>query len=200
MIALYQIIGFLIALTVHEFMHAWTANYLGDSTAKYAGRVSLNPIAHIDPVGTVILPLLLIITGAPVIGWAKPVPINPNNFQNPRLGSALTALAGPMANLLTALALAAVTKLPSIQGTTFETFLFAAILINLFLMLFNLVPIPPLDGSKVLSLIFPKLEDPRFELYGPFILLAFILVGGASLLLPIVNFLIKLLGLSFSLY
>jgi Zn-dependent protease len=191
MIEVFKILGFLIGLIVHEFMHAWTANYLGDSTARYAGRISLSPIPHIDPLGTIILPLLLLVTGSPIIfGWAKPVPINPNNFQNPRLGEALTSIAGPMANFILAGILAAVLKFPGIQGTAWEVFLVSVIGINLILMIFNLIPIPPLDGSKLLAIVFPKLENPKVELYGFFVLLAFLLLGGFSLVVaPIFVFL-----------
>ena len=175
----------LIAISVHEFMHAWTANYLGDPTAKYARRVTLNPIAHLDPIGT----LMIFLVG---FGWGKPVPINPNNFQNPRLGSALTSLAGPMSNLLMAIALALLLKIPIVNGTLFAQFLLITIQLNLVLMLFNLIPIPPLDGSKVLALVFPELENPKLQIYGIFILLALLFFGG-SIFSTVVSFLMKLL-------
>ena len=175
----------LIAISVHEFMHAWTANYLGDPTAKYARRVTLNPIAHLDPIGT----LMIFLVG---FGWGKPVPINPNNFQNPRLGSALTSLAGPMSNLLMAIALALLIKIPMVNGTLFAQFLMITIQLNLVLMLFNLIPIPPLDGSKVLALVFPEIENPKLQIYGIFILLALLFFGG-SIFSTVVSFLMKLL-------
>jgi len=175
----------LIAISVHEFMHAWTANYLGDPTAKYARRVTLNPLAHLDPIGT----LMIFLVG---FGWGKPVPINPNNFQNPRLGSALTSLAGPMSNLLLAIALALLLKIPMVSGTLFAQFLMITIQLNLVLMLFNLIPIPPLDGSKVLALFFPEIENPKFQIYGIFILLALLFFGG-SIFSAVVSFLMKLL-------
>lgn len=179
----------LLAITVHEFSHAWVASYLGDSTPKNAGRVTLNPLAHLDPLGTIMLLLVR-------FGWGKPVPINPNNFKNPRLGSALTAVAGPTSNFLLASLLALVYKLTSVSGTTFGTFILLAIYMNLVLMIFNLLPIPPLDGSKFFALFFPTLENRKIEAYGPFILIAFILVGGTVFILPVIQFLLKVMGIS----
>jgi Zn-dependent protease len=179
----------LLAITVHEFSHAWVANYLGDSTAKKAGRVTLNPVAHLDPLGTIMLLLVR-------FGWGKPVPINPNNFKNPRLGSALTALAGPTSNFLLANLLAMIYKLGNLAGTTAGVFLLVAIYMNLVLMIFNLLPIPPLDGSKFFALFFPTLESRKVEMYGPFILIVFILVGGTTFIVPVIQFLLKIMGVS----
>lgn len=191
-----QILALMIAITVHEFMHGWTSNYLGDPTPKRSGRLTLNPIAHIDPFGTILLPLLLVLAGIPPIGWAKPVPINPNNYNNPRLGSALTGIAGPMSNFLLATAAAGIYRVVGTSVPLLTAFLSYLIIINLFLMVFNLLPIPPLDGSKFFALIFPALDNPKLELYGPFILLlAIYLFRVTSLLIPIVEFLAtKVLG------
>lgn len=178
----------LLAITVHEFSHAWVASYLGDPTAKRAGRVSLNPLVHLDPLGTIMLLLVR-------FGWGKPVPINPNNFKNPRLGSALTAVAGPTSNFLLANLLALVYKLGSFSGTSAGTFLLLAIYMNLVLMIFNLLPIPPLDGSKFFALFFPALDNPKIEIYGPFVLIAFILVGGATFIIPVIQFILKFMGI-----
>jgi Zn-dependent protease len=186
---LFFAVALLLAITVHEFAHAWVANYLGDPTAKKAGRVTLNPIAHLDPLGTIMLLLVR-------FGWGKPVPINPNNFKNPRLGSALTALAGPTSNFLLANLIALVYKLGNFSGSTFGTFLIVAIYMNLVLMVFNLLPIPPLDGSKFFALFFPVLEDRKIEQYGPFILIAFILVGGTTFILPVIQFFLQVMGIS----
>jgi Zn-dependent protease len=182
-------IAVILAITFHEFSHGWVAHYLGDETAARAGRLTLNPIAHIDPVGTLLLPFLLAIAGLPPIGWAKPVPINPNNFNNPRLGSALTAIAGPVSNFLQASLAAILLKLTIGMSNTLYLFLASVVSINLLLMVFNLIPIPPLDGSKFFGYFIPILEDPKFEAYGPVILLLFIfLFHGVQYLLPIVNF------------
>jgi len=181
----------LLAITVHEFSHAWVANYLGDATAKKAGRVTLNPLAHLDPLGTIMLILVR-------FGWGKPVPINPNNFKNPRLGSALTAVAGPTSNFLLADLLAIIYNLSGIAGTTLGTFMVLAIYMNLVLMVFNLLPIPPLDGSKFFALFFPALESRKLEMYGPFVLIAFILVGGTVFIVPVIQFLLGVLGVSAS--
>lgn len=186
---IYLIIAFFLAITVHEFMHAWTANYLGDQTAAREGRVSLNPIRHIDPFGTVILPALLILAGLPALGYAKPVPINPNNFSNPRLGSALTAVAGPMSNfILAGLSAILYRNLPAFAYN--EVFLYIAF-INIALMLFNLIPIPPLDGSKVLAYVFPGVTSPKAEMIGPIVLLVLIYLGFFRFLVPVISFVLS---------
>lgn len=189
---IFTILALLLAITVHEFMHAWVANYLGDPTPRRAGRITLNPLAHLDPIGTLMMFLVR-------IGWGKPVPINPNNFNNPRLGSALTSVAGPISNLVLAIFLALIFNIPGVSHTIFGQFLVTAIVLNLFLMVFNLLPIPPLDGSKFFALFFPVLDSSHFGAYGFVLLLAFVFLGGTSLLLPIVNFLLNILGVQYNL-
>jgi Zn-dependent protease len=139
----------------HEYMHGWMAYKLGDSTAKDLGRLTLNPLKHMDPVGTVLLPLFLIIAGFGFIGWAKPVPYNPYNLSDQRYGSTKVAFAGPGANLVIALLLAVIVRL-DIVGAQFYLILSWVIFINIFLALFNLIPVPPLDGSKLLLDRFPR--------------------------------------------
>lgn len=187
-----------VSITVHEFMHAWTANYLGDPTAKAMGRVSLNPIAHIDPFGTVLLPLLLLISsgGAFAFGYAKPVQINPLNFKNHRLGEALTSVAGPAGNLFLMLVFAALYKLLPNQNLLFSSLMLMFVQLNAVLMVFNLLPIPPLDGSKVLYSFFPNSKlIGIFESYGPFILIPLVLLFGSYIIRPIVNLIFALLGI-----
>ncbi len=140
----------IISAIFHEYAHAWMALYLGDPTAKKAGRLTLNPLAHIDPFGTIVLPLLLMITSGIFIGYAKPVPINPYNLRDQKYGPAKVAVAGPASNLLIALILSLF-----LRQFTFSSFvqlaLSFAVYINIILALFNLIPIPPLDGSKLLK-------------------------------------------------
>src|SRR5271157_867963 len=160
----FEIIVLLFAICVHESAHAWMANRLGDPTAKMLGRISLNPIVHIDPFGTIIMPLLLILVGFPPFGWAKPTPVDTRNFKNLVRDDILTAVAGPVSNFLTALlsviALAIVVHGSnagigqSFRGadvaTPLEKLFSFAILINVVLGVFNLIPLPPLDGSHVI--------------------------------------------------
>jgi len=145
----------LFAISVHESAHAWTADKFGDPTARLQGRVSLNPIAHIDLVGTIIFPLILAVIGAPVFGWAKPVMVNPYNLRNRRRAGMLISAAGPVSNLLVAagtmvifLVLKNTQLLTSVPLFTILIFL---IIINIYLAIFNLIPIPPLDGSGILE-------------------------------------------------
>lgn len=150
------------SITFHEYMHGYAAYRLGDPTAKNAGRLSLNPLKHIDPFGTVLLPLLLWAGGAPIFGYAKPVPVNPNYFKDIRKGDLITGIAGPAANLAlalvgSALAWVAALALPSgsVQG---YVYVIGAMLVqtNLVLMFFNLIPIPPLDGSSIIPIFLPN--------------------------------------------
>jgi Zn-dependent protease len=138
----------------HEYLHGWMANFLGDPTAKYAGRLTLNPLKHLDPMGTVIMPLFLLFFFGIFIGWAKPVPYNPFNLRDQKWGSTKVALAGPAANFCLALLFGLLLRFFPITG-----FFYAAlgwvVYINIFLGLFNLIPAPPLDGSKILMDIFP---------------------------------------------
>ena len=134
----------------HEYAHAWTAFALGDPTAKNAGRLTLNPVAHIDPFGTVILPLLLMLTEGVFIGYAKPVPFNPFNLNDQKNGPLKVALAGPLSNFLIAVIFSIVLRMATLPE--FWTYAFELVVyINIILGLFNLIPIPPLDGSKVLK-------------------------------------------------
>jgi Zn-dependent protease len=186
MSALISIAAFIIAISVHEYAHAWAAHKAGDDTAKNQGRLTLNPIAHADPIGSVLIPLMLIITNAGfVLGWAKPVQINPNNFRDRRDDEYWVSLAGPLSNYIQALAASIIigiafkTGLLSQQGLGFA-FLNQLVLINIVLGTFNLIPIPPLDGFSVLKFMLPEsMEDTltRIEPMGNFILLFLVISG-----------------------
>jgi len=164
-------------LTFHEFAHAWTGWKCGDDTARLQGRLSLNPIVHIDPVGTVLLPLLMIFmptsVGRFIIGWAKPVPFNPHNLGNPRRDEILIAMAGPAMNLVLAVALVAFARVGLMfhSGEAAELFMSGAAL-SLLLCFFNLIPIPPLDGSHVLR----NVTGMSYEAYANFARFGFIIV------------------------
>jgi Zn-dependent protease len=174
------ILPVIFAITVHEVAHGWIAKKYGDNTASAQGRLTLNPIKHIDLVGTILLPGLLLLTGTGFIfGWAKPVPVDARNFKNPRKDMAIVALAGPISNLLMALAWALLARIGVLIGVEFVSLPLiytgiAGISINLVLALINLLPIPPLDGSRVLTGILPSYwawKYNQLERYGFIILL-----------------------------
>ena len=180
----------LLGITLHEAAHAWSASKLGDNTAKALGRVSINPIKHIDLVGTIIIPAVLLLLGSPFLfGWAKPVPVNWSNLKNPRRDSALVAAAGPLANLLMALVWALVAKVGHGMGESGHFFMlagFAGMLVNSVLMLLNLLPILPLDGGRVVQSLLPARLAYNFgklEPYGFFILIALLATDMLSMVL-----------------
>jgi len=205
---IFQIIAFLFAISVHESAHAWMANLRGDPTARMLGRITLNPIKHIDPVGTVLLPLVAAFTGIPMLGWAKPTPVNPRNFRNPVLDDVLTSVVGPISNF--AVACSATTALLIIRlssGTGRQVIdqvvgpiplhsqsilvplcvlLYELMVINIVLGVFNLIPVPPLDGSHVLRHFLPEPVRRAYDMMGMFGLLILVYFGG--------NFLSKLLS------
>lgn len=161
------IIGFITALTIHEFAHAYTADHLGDPTARYAGRISLNPLNHLDPAGT----LFLVFAG---FGWGKPVPVNPRNFADPRVGQILTSAAGPLANLALALILAIPYNFLLTPNTETWIFIQTVIYLNIVILVFNLLPIYPLDGGNIIApLLSPKVAQYFFQ-YGPVVLFSVI--------------------------
>lgn len=199
----YMGLPLLLAMVLHEYAHGWTANYYGDPTARLQGRLTLNPLAHIDPFGTVILPLMcLLMPGGFFIGWAKPVPIDPRRLRDPRPNMAIIAAAGPGMNFLLALAsaalFAALLKIePSLLGYWGDASLeprqdwlgkvllpvavmcLYSIKINVLLMLFNLIPIPPLDGGRIMTSLLPTrpaLALARVEAYGMLIIVALIVL------------------------
>jgi Zn-dependent protease len=173
----------LLAVTLHEVAHGWVARALGDDTADRLGRLSFNPLKHVDPVGTVLVPGLLYVLAGIVFGWAKPVPVNWDKLRNPRRDMALVAVAGPLANVVMLLAWAAVAKFGLSYGQDyFMTTGLAGIMINAVLIALNLLPVPPLDGSRVVSALLPHdlaLQYGRIEPYGLIILL--VLIGSGAL-------------------
>jgi Zn-dependent protease len=194
----------LLSLTVHEAAHAWTADRLGDPTARMLGRISLNPIVHIDLVGTILLPLIAAFSNLPIIGWAKPVPVDLRRLRHGRRDFAVVAAAGPVSNLLQALALAVLFHALPLEGLTLFNLNWPNVVrraadINVLLALFNLVPVPPLDGGNVLAGVLPPAAAHAFDRLRPFgiiILYALLLTGVlGSLILPPADFLMEMLGL-----
>lgn len=204
----------LIAIVFHELSHGVVANRLGDPTAKMMGRLTLNPIAHIDPVGTVLMPLMLLIftNGQFVFGYAKPVPINPLNFKNPKRDMAISAAAGPITNILLSILSILILKfiiaplsffLPESVSSTVMTPLImifqSSVVVNVVLAAFNMIPIPPLDGGRVLTGFLPHKQAVSFskiEPFGFFIVIFLIATGIASyFVMPVVNLFLSLLEL-----
>lgn len=198
---IFIILIFLLSIIIHEVSHGAMADYLGDPTAKNEGRLTLNPIKHLDPIGSILVPLILIISRVGIIfGWAKPVPVNPFNLRDKVYGQAKVAIAGPLANILVALIFGMVLR--------FLPFLFSArigenliiifsyiVWINLLLAIFNLLPIPPLDGSHILFTFLPKQFDSLKTFliqYQLFILLFFIFFC-FGLVIPLINWIFSLI-------
>jgi Zn-dependent protease len=154
---LFVIIILVISIVIHEVSHGYAANMLGDPTARIEGRLTLNPISHIDPVGSVVIPALLVFTGANILfGWAKPVPYNPYNLSNQKWGEAIVAGAGPAVNLIIAIIFGLLIRFGAgVLSPAFVDIVSFIVYINILLALFNLIPIPPLDGSKILKAILP---------------------------------------------
>lgn len=183
---LWRIPALLIAITFHEYAHARMAYAWGDATAKMQGRLTLNPIAHLDPLGT----LMFLVAR---FGWAKPVPINPANFHNRRRGLFWVSFAGPAMNLL--IGFAAIFLLLSFQGIgpVFQTLMYNIVIFNVFLAVFNIVPLPPLDGSKILASLLPRKYLRYYdaiEPYGPFLLIIMLVFGLLSVFLVPISFFI----------
>ena len=194
----------LFSLTVHELAHAWTADRLGDPTARALGRVSLNPIVHADPIGTIVFPLIAMVSGAPLIGWAKPVPVSVRNFHSPRRDFVMVAAAGPASNLVMALAAASLLRVLTVTPVTLgepnvsapiASLLVQLRQLNVLLAVFNMIPIPPLDGGNVIGGLLPRRLAYGFDAvrpYGFMLLYALMLTGRLeSLLVPPSRFLVS---------
>ena len=198
-IFIFQVAVLVMSVVVHEVSHGFVAYALGDPNAKYQGRLTLNPIPHIDPVGSVILPFFLALFHLPVIGWAKPVPYNPYNLKNQKWGPGLVAAAGPLSNVFIAVVFGLVLRfgefLSPMFSQAFFEFLVLIVATNLVLAIFNLVPIPPLDGSKVLFALLPyrlTYIQEFLEQYGWVMLIAFI-VYFSDVIFPLVALLFRLI-------
>lgn len=196
-----QIVFLLIILIfssiIHEYMHGWMADRLGDPTAKNAGRLTLNPIPHIDPVMTIFVPILFYLSTNMVFGGAKPVPFNPYNLRDSRYGPAWVAFAGPLGNFIIALIFGLALRFftPILYVYNLAGIFSLIVIINLLLMVFNLVPIPPLDGSKIIAPFLPvkfQIRMAEMERYGMIFVMAFVLIG-FPYIYPIIGFLYSLI-------
>lgn len=194
---IFSLIIILFSVIIHEYMHGWMADRLGDPTAKDASRLTLNPLAHIDPWGSILVPVLIFIgtSGSLMFGYAKPVPFNPYNLRDQKYGAAKVASAGPLANLITALFFGLFLRFVPGLSFTLVSLLALIVQINLVLLIFNLLPIPPLDGAKILMPFLPHNLQTKFlqlEHYGFMLVLLFVFFG-FSLIIPIINFLFRLI-------
>jgi len=203
-----QIIAFAVAISFHEAAHAWSADKLGDPTAKLLGRVTMNPLKHIDPVMTVLFPAMLIMAGLPPFGAAKPVPVDTRNLAHPLRDHAWIAAAGPISNLILAAGSIVLLRflmadlvramVPASIFMLLILFLQMSLIINLLLATFNMIPIPPLDGSWVLSALLPEQVGPIYRLIRPygFLILMVLIWGGAFRVVfqPVINFGLALAG------
>ncbi len=193
---IFSLVLFFLAVVIHEFAHGWMAYKLGDPTAKHSGRLTLNPLAHIDPIGTIALPLFLVATGSPFLfGWAKPVPVNFLGLRDPKKGMIWVGLAGPCANILLAIVISFIIKL-RISLLPLEALQYFMIL-NLVLATFNLIPIPPMDGSRVVMGLLPDKLSYKYmqlERFGFIIIVALLYLGLFQFLVwPIVTIMLKFL-------
>lgn len=199
-----MVIPFILAVVVHEVSHGYVAHKLGDNTAKFMGRLTLNPVVHVDLFGTIILPAILIIAHSPILfGWAKPVPVNFFNLRNPKRDSAYVALAGPASNILMAIGFAIIyhifvfIPIPYIQQPVLLTCVYG-VQLNLIFAFFNLIPILPLDGGRILAAFLPNrwaYSFSKIEPYGMYIVIALIFLGAFNLIyymfvLPMANLLL----------
>jgi Zn-dependent protease len=214
----FQLIVFLFAISIHESAHAWMAFRRGDPTAYMLGRVTLNPIKHIDPIGTILLPAIALFTHLPVLGWAKPTPVNPRNFRNPVLDDVLTAVVGPLSNFLVALVAAVLLGVIAASSTIGRSivhggphslgtgsileptvlFLFDLLIINVVLAVFNLIPVPPLDGSHVLRHALSRSALAVYDRMGFFGLLLLVYFAPGllnALIRPVLGFFLFLVAL-----
>ncbi|MFA6171085.1 MAG: site-2 protease family protein [Patescibacteria group bacterium] len=198
---IFQLVVLLMSAIIHEYMHGWAADQLGDDTAKRAGRLTLNPLAHIDLWGSVLMPALIYFatSGGFIFGYAKPVPFNPYNLRDRKYGAAKVALAGPLSNLFLALVFGLFIRFFGAGGGMINQaalqFVQIVVYINLLLAVFNAIPIPPLDGSRIIMPFLPYAAQKFFaqlESVGMFLVLAFVLFG-FSIIVPIINFLFRLI-------
>lgn len=197
LIALFSFLILIFSIVIHEVAHGIAALWQGDSTAKHAGRLTLNPISHIDLIGSVVVPLIcLLFPGGLIIGWAKPVPVNPYNFRNRRFGEAFVAFAGPLSNLILALIAGLYIRFMGAETAVYIIELLqATVIINIVLAVFNLTPLPPLDGSKILYSLFPEKMGRfigYFERYGLLLTILFVFLF-IEVLNPVIFFLYKLM-------
>lgn len=196
MIQIFQILVLVLSAVIHEYMHGFVAYQLGDSTAKDAGRLTINPIPHLDLWGSILLPLMMILSGVGfVIGYAKPVPYNPYNLRDRKWGEAKVALAGPLSNLVVAIVFGLILRFAPFISITFSGLLGIIVYINLLLMIFNLLPIPPLDGSKVLATFLSDGARKKYyslSAYGMVMVIFVVVFFGGAITIP-VNLLFNLI-------
>lgn len=171
----------IVSLSVHEASHAWSASQLGDDTAKRLGRVTLNPVVHTDPIGTLLLPVIAMASGAPLIGWAKPTPVNTRNLRHPRRDHILVTAAGPLSNLMIASVAALAMHAGAMgRGNLLDHLIYDALTLNVLLAVFNMLPIPPLDGGQILMALLPPQMAMKLGFlyqYGFLILMGLLVAG-----------------------